>query len=198
MPELRWHVSLLGLPPRVVAFEIRARRLARRSSDQFSLSSATRPPDLRALLALARGRRHVVELGTATAWTAISLALAERERQVLSLDVFARPEPLRYLALVDQSVRSRITLETRPGADGPRSLEPVDLLYIDSSHERHATIAEVLAWRPVMAAGAAIVFDDYSHPDFPGVREAVAELGLTGEPRGTMFVHRVPGPRPAV
>ena len=36
-----------------------------------------------------------------------------------------------------------------------------------------------------------IVFDDYTHPDFPGVREAVTELGLQGEQRGTLFVHPV-------
>jgi hypothetical protein len=42
----------------------------------------------------------------------------------------------------------------------------------------------------VLAPGAPIVFDDYGHPDYPGVAEAVAELGLTGELRGTLFVHR--------
>ncbi len=64
------------------------------------------------------------------------------------------------------------------------------MLYIDSSHEREQTVAEVRAWRPVLAAGAPVVFDDYMHPGFPGVSEAIAELGLSGEQRGTLFVHR--------
>ena len=55
------------------------------------------------------------------------------------------------------------------------------------------TVAEVRAWRPVLGPGAVIVFDDYTHPDFPGVGEAVAELGLSGDQRGTLFVHHVPG-----
>ena len=40
----------------------------------------------------------------------------------------------------------------------------------------------------MLAPGAAIVFDDYGHPDYPGVREAVQELGLDGRLVGTLFV----------
>lgn len=189
--EARWHAGLLALPPRVALFQARARRLAWRTGDLFSVTSVTRPADLRALLALARGRHRVVELGTATGWTAISLALADPARTVSTLDVIARDEPRRYLQLVDRSVRVRIALEVRDGAEGPLDEATVDLLYIDSSHQREPTIAEVLAWRPVLAPRATIVFDDYRHPDYPGVREAIAELGLAGEPRGAMFVHTV-------
>jgi predicted O-methyltransferase YrrM len=188
--ELRWTVRLAALPPRVAAFQLRARRLAWRSEDYLSLMSVTRPRDLRVLLALARGRSRVVELGTATGWTTIALALDDAQRQVVSYDVVGRPEPQRYLQLVAPSVRARIELVTAPGSDGPRDAAPVDMLYIDSSHEREQTIAEVLAWRPVLAPGAPIVFDDYLHAGFPGVREAIVELGLSGEQHGALFVHR--------
>jgi predicted O-methyltransferase YrrM len=190
--EARWYTGLLVLPPRVAVFQARARRLAWRSGDLFSITSVTRPADLRALLKLARGHHRVVELGTATGWTAISLALADPARTVNSIDVVSREEPRRYLQLVDGSVRSRVTLEIRDGAQGPTHAAPVELLYIDSSHERAATVAEVLAWRPVLAPGSTVAFDDYSNPDYPGVREAIAELRLAGEPRGSMFVHTVP------
>jgi predicted O-methyltransferase YrrM len=190
--EARWYIGLLVLPPRVAVFQARARRLAWRSGDLFSITSVTRPADLRALLKLARGHHRVVELGTATGWTAISLALADPARTVNSIDVVSREEPRRYLELVDGSVRSRVTLEIRDGADGPTDAAPVELLYIDSSHERAATVAEVLAWRPVLAPGSTVAFDDFSNPDYPGVRAAIAELGLAGEPRGSMFVHTIP------
>lgn len=190
--EARWYTGLLVLPPRVAVFQARARRLAWRSGDLFSITSVTRPADLRALLKLARGHHRVVELGTATGWTAISLALADPSRTVNSIDVVSREEPRRYLELVDGSARSRVTLEVRDGAEGPTDAAPVELLYIDSSHERAATVAEVLAWRPVLAPGSTVAFDDYSNPDYPGVREAIAELRLAGEPRGSMFVHTVP------
>jgi cephalosporin hydroxylase len=190
--ELRWAGRLVVLPPRVALFQLRARRLAWRHADYLSLTSVTRPGDLRALLKLAQGRRRVVELGTATGWTAIALALDDPARRVVSFDVEARAEPQRYLGLVGASVQRRIELITAPGSDGPRDPDPVDMLYIDSSHERDQTIAEVRAWRPVLAPGAPIVFDDYTHPDFPGVAEAIAELGLSGEQRGTLYIHHLP------
>ena len=189
--DARFAAGAAVLPPRVAWFQLRARRLARRSGDVFSLTSTTRPPDLRTLLVVARGRRRVVELGTATGWTAISLALADPRRSVLSCDVIERAEPTRYLGLVGQDVRARIELAIRSGSDGPPDSAPVDLLYIDSSHDRRQTIDEVRAWRPALPPGSVIVFDDYTHPEFSGVREAVAELGLAGRRRGTLFVHRV-------
>jgi predicted O-methyltransferase YrrM len=190
--DARFTAGAARLPPRVAQFQLRARRLARRTDDVFSLTSVTRPGDLRTLLTVARGCSRVVELGTATGWTSISLALADRHRTVLSCDVVERDQPRRYLGLVATDVRARIELAIRSGSEGPVDGAPVDLLYIDSSHERGQTIGEVRAWRPVLRPGAVIVFDDYSHPGFPGVREAVAELGLAGDQRGTLFVHRVP------
>jgi predicted O-methyltransferase YrrM len=190
--ELRWAAKAFLLPPSVAQFQIRARRLARRTGDEFSLSSATRPLDLRRLLGLASGAETVVELGTATGWTAISLALVSHRRQVITYDLYDRPEPRRYLELVGRSVRERIELVVAPGSDGPRNDRPIDLLYIDSSHDRGQTIAEVEAWQPVLAPGALIVFDDYGHPEYRGVAEAIAELELAGERRGTLFVHRAP------
>ena len=64
----------------------------------------------------------------------------------------------------------------------------MDLLFIDSSHEREPTLAEVAAWRPALAPGALVVFDDYGHPDYPGVAEAVAELGAVGEARASLYL----------
>lgn len=191
--DLQWILGLIGLHPRVVWFQWRARRLALRTDDSFSLGSVTRPADIKILLELARGRQRVVELGTATAWTAITLALADHGRRVFSYDPVERPEPQRYLRLVAPNVRRRIELVIAPGAAGPDGDDPVDLLYIDSSHERDGTIEEVRAWQPHLRPGALVVFDDYTNPDFPGVKEAVAALSLDGHQRGTMFVHRHAG-----
>ncbi len=145
---------------------------------------------MRELLRLTRGRSRVVELGTATAWTTITLALDDRRRQVVTYDVIEREEAKHYLGLVEPDVRERIELVVAPGSTGPRDQQPVDLLYIDSSHAREDTIAEVRAWQPYLRSGAPVLFDDYTHPDYPGVREAVEELGLKGELRGTLFIHR--------
>jgi predicted O-methyltransferase YrrM len=192
--DLRWSRLLLGLPPRVALFMWRARRLARRNDDVFSLRSITRPDDLRRLLRLAEGSETVVELGTATGWTAIALALADHRRHVVSYDILARNTG-DYVKLVPRRTRERIDFVNAPGSDRPGNAAPVDFLYIDSSHDRDETISEVCAWQPVLSAGATIVFDDYIHPDFPGVREAIAELGLPGEQAGSLYVHRTAAKR---
>jgi predicted O-methyltransferase YrrM len=160
--------------------------------DGFSAVSPTRPPNLAALLDAVRGCRRVVELGTGTAWTSISLLLADRERELVSYDPIERTERNLYLRLVAPELRSRVDFIHAPGSIGPHGHTMIDLLYIDSSHEREDTIREVEAWRPVLAPGGLIVFDDFDHPDYPEVREAVAELGLEGEQRAHMFVHRRP------
>ncbi len=54
------------------------------------------------------------------------------------------------------------------------------------------------AWHGALAPGALIVFDDYAHPDYPGVREAVADLGLRGEMAGTLYVVSVAGASPRI
>ena len=62
----------------------------------------------------------MVELGTATGWTAISLALAAPARTVTSLDVVSREEPLRYLQLVGAlGPAAASSCEIRDGAQGP-------------------------------------------------------------------------------
>lgn len=188
--DLQWIWGLRWLRPRVLWFQWRARRLAWRMGDPFSITSVTRPSNTRVLLELARHRSRIVELGTATAWTAITLALDDAKRHVITYDPFERPEPERYLSLVGRDVRNRIEMVIAPGSTGPRDREPVDLLYIDSSHEREQTIEEVRAWQPHLRPGALIIFDDYTHPDFPGIKQAVEELSLVGEQRGNLFVHR--------
>ena len=66
---LRVRRSSRVLPRSVARFYRRAHAAAMRDDDAFSLASATRPAELAGLIELAAGRRHVVELGTATAWT---------------------------------------------------------------------------------------------------------------------------------
>ncbi len=191
MEELRYAARLRVLPYRVAWFQLRARLLALRTNDQFSLVSVTRPENLARLLALATDRGLVVELGSATGWTTLSLALADPHAEVVSYDPFPHPERERYLRLVGARTLNRISFLEAPGATGPRDGRRVGLLYIDSSHSREGTIEEVNAFSPVLGPGSVVVFDDYGHADFPGVREAIEELGLSGTAHGPMFVHRV-------
>ena len=100
------------------------------------------PRRLETVLGLAGDGRHVVELGTAQGWTAISLAIAHPDRDVVTYDPFQRVETQRYLELVPESVRRRVTFVAEPADSGPHSDRPVDLLYLDTTHERDDTIRE--------------------------------------------------------
>src|SRR5664279_2246406 len=55
-----------------------------------------------------------------------------------------------------------------------------------------SVLAAFRTWREALAPDAVAVFHDYTHPDYPGVREAVIELGLAGEEIGGVFVWRRP------
>ena len=191
-PNVRFLLSLRVLPCGVAVFQWRARRLAAKLGDEFGPVSATRPAKLATLLELAENRRYVVELGTAMAWTAIALALADRTREVASYDPVERREVDLYLTLVPAAVRRRVSVIVGPSDQGPRVERTVDLLYIDSSHEREGTLRELKAWSPALSKAAVVVFDDYSHPDYPGVKQAIEELGLDGVEREGLFVHHVP------
>jgi predicted O-methyltransferase YrrM len=181
------------LPPRVAWFQARALVLARRLGDEFGWRSATRPDDVAQLLKLATGRRRVAELGTATGWTAACLVLDDPRRKVISFDPVVQEHRARYLGLLPADARSRLDLRQSPGDEGAAGVdEPVDLLFIDSTHSRDGTVAEVNAWRPRLAPGAMVVLHDYENPAFPGVAEAVRDLGLEGEAQGGCFVWLAP------
>jgi predicted O-methyltransferase YrrM len=191
--KLRLLLALRVLPSRVARFYWSAWRHALRDDDRFSVASAARPAELAQLLALARGRRAVVELGTGTAWSAIALALDDDARRIVSYDPSVRAERDAYLTLAGSDARARIELRVEPDSAGPHAGDaPVELLFIDSEHEREPVLAAFAAWRDALAANAVVVFHDYAHPQYPGVREAVVELGLSGEEVGGVFVWRVP------
>jgi predicted O-methyltransferase YrrM len=186
-------LSLRLLPPRIGLFYWRAHRHARRMEDQFSLVSAARPAELAELLELAQERSYIVELGTGTAWSAIALVLADRARRVISYDPCVRPQREAYLDLVRPSVRERVELRDQPDSHGPHPGDPpVQLLFIDSSHDADSVLSAFSAWRDALAPGAIVAFHDYDHPVYPGVREAVARLELAGRQSGGLFVWRAP------
>lgn len=128
-----------ALPPAVAWFLCRALCVAIVSDDAFSLRSAAAPQQLALLVCMARGRRRVVELGTATGWTAAAFALADPTRVVVSCDPHIQPGRDRYLRLLRSSARARIELVHAAGVEAAAmDAHKVDLLFIDSSHERQA------------------------------------------------------------
>jgi predicted O-methyltransferase YrrM len=191
---VRFVVAAPALPPAVAWFHGRALCVAIGRRDAFTLRSAAAPRQVAELLRLAKGRRRVVELGTATGWTAAALALADPARVVVSCDPVAQPGRDRYLRLLGASTRARIALVGASGvAASALDAEEIDMLFIDASHEQQATIDEWRAWRPRLAPGGLVVFHDYDHPGFPGVAQAIEHLGLIGRSHAGMFIWQVDG-----
>ena len=188
---LRLASGLPALPWKVRWFYLRAWRWAILHDDAGALTGSAWPVQVAALRRLAADRRAVVELGTGKALTTVALAVADHERRVISYDTYVWPTRNRYLALAPRGVREHIELRERPAEQGPEpGDDPVELLFIDSSHELDATIAEFKAWSAALAENAVVAFHDYGNPDYPGVAAAVARLGLEGEAVDGMFVWR--------
>jgi hypothetical protein len=188
--------GLRTVPGRVRWFYVKVWTAALVGDDGGAVAGAAWPHQAGALLRLAGDRTRVVELGTGKAWTTVVLALHHPARRVVSYDTFVWDTRDRYLRLAPASARERIELRELPAETGPGPDDgPVELLFLDSSHEREETLASFAAWSPSLAPDAVVVFHDYTNPDYPGVRAAVDELGLEGEtlfgdgPSG-MFVWR--------
>jgi predicted O-methyltransferase YrrM len=183
--------QLVALPPNVGLFFARARRMAARRGDHWSLSSATGPRSLAHVLRESRGQRAFVEIGTGTAWTAIACALAEPARGVITFDPVERAERDWYLALAGSSARRRVEFVHDIGESGPRAHgDRAGFVFIDGSHECERTIATFEAWRGALAPGGAIAFHDWQNESWPGVTQAIEALGLRGEAHGDVFVWR--------
>jgi predicted O-methyltransferase YrrM len=179
---------LFRLPPVVAVFYVRAVAIAVRAGDRRSMGGSTRPRELAALLRIAKGRRAAVEIGTGTAWTSIALVLSDRGRHVATYDPLDYDERHRYLRLLGESGRRRLDLVAHSG-DHPREDEgSPDLVFIDSSHERDETTRTFEVWAARLAPGGTIAFHDYGDPAWPGVKQAIEDLGLHGESHGYLFV----------
>jgi predicted O-methyltransferase YrrM len=190
--EMKLALAERKLPSSVRDFRKRASRLAEERDDDWATLSTQRAMGVSNLLELARWRTNVVELGTASGWTAAALALADPNRTVTTFDPTDRPNRADYWGLLDPSVRKRITYFKEDGAKGAKRVKQVDFVFLDSSHDYEPTLTEFNAWKPSLAAGAIVVFDDFGHPEFPGVAQAVRELDLHGEAAAGHFVWRAP------
>ena len=181
-------LALRLLPRRPATFYVRACVQAFRLDDRWSFWATLPPRELAALVELGRGRKSVVELGTGTGWTAFVLALAEPGRVVRTYDTEVKTLRAAYVALADADARKRVHFVEGRGEEAEPPSEPVDLLYVDSNHEREIVRRSFEHWHDHLACGGHVAFDDYVNDRFPGVRQAVSELGLEGRIVGRVFI----------
>ncbi len=136
----------------------------------------------------------IVELGVFCGRTALQLAWGAQQghgAHVWGIDAwdlpgnpydppFTRPETrhLAYRNVEANGYGGRVTLlndfshHVATKWDGP----PVGLLFVDADHSYKGARRDITGWAKHLAPGAVIAVDDYHHPDWPGVAEAVDEL----------------------
>jgi predicted O-methyltransferase YrrM len=180
--------ELWCLPPTARPFYRSALLTAAQLRDGRALRLSLPPRALRTLLELTTGRRTVVELGTACAWTAIALALADAKRHVWSLDPTVWDTREAYLGLVPPPVRGRVSLLLASGTDERVEVTEVDAVFVDTNHRYETVMGCFDTWAPRLRAGGVMIFDDFDHPSFPGVSRAISDLRLAGTQHGRFFV----------
>lgn len=144
------------------------------------------------------GDQEIVEIGVFHGRTALQLAWGARQGQrahVTAIDLWDMPGNTYGPPFTEESTRrwahhhvrnlgySRdITLVQGFSHDVAARYEglPVGLLFVDGDHSKQGARRDIESWAPHLAPGARIAVDDYGHPDWPGVKQAVDELVAEG------------------
>ena len=119
-----------------------------------------------ASIALQRG--PVVEIGRLFGGTAVIMGLAARavgsRFKVFSFDPY--PHPFNDRLLEIYGVADEVVLVDTASESGAMfwagaQMPPVELLHVDGDHRYEAVVKDIQLWRPLLATGARIMFDDY-------------------------------------
>ena len=158
-----------------------------------------------ALYVAARGRKRIVEIGSykGRSTIAIGSALADRGNGTLvSIDPH-RPTGKASYAREHGDLDTRAEFEgnvARAGvaayvtpmhatsleARAAYDMQPIDMLFVDGSHDYEDVLADIDAWTPLLSAGAVAAFND---PYGPGVNRALRERLLGGGVTYSEFRH---------
>ncbi|WBB59618.1 O-methyltransferase [Streptomyces sp. WMMC500] len=133
-----------------------------RFPDSASMQSAQEQGPLLAFLVRLVGARHIVEVGTFTGFSSLSMALAmPADGKLVALDVSEEWTAYAREAWEKGGVAERVELRLGPAADSLRAMpgEPhIDLAYLDADKQGYVAYWEELV--PRMRPGGLIVVDN--------------------------------------
>lgn len=133
----------------------------------------------------------IVEIGTAEGGTALLMhrAAAQRGVSVYTVDLALSPRAREHLRDTD------VTMIVQPSAEAARGWErtvarPIDLLFIDGSHQLQDVADDFNLWVPHLRPGGVVVFHDYDPVERGGIVhlavrlcvDAVLEAGFLNDP----------------
>lgn len=140
----------------------------------------------------------IVELGVFCGRTALQMAWGAQQghgAHVWGFDAWDLPGNLYAPPFTDTATRllahknvsdlgydQQITLTQAFSRDAAMNWEGplIGLLFVDADHSAQGARDDVVFWAPELAPSAVIAVDDYGHPDWPGVAEAVDGLVAEG------------------
>ncbi len=145
-----------------------------------------------ALLVIEFGLKQIVELGTRSGNSTLTLLEAARQidGRVLSIDIDECRETQQKVAAAGLFDRWRFIQQGDLDVPDEQLPSRIDLLFIDTNHLYDHTMAEMRKYAPKVRAGGWIAFHDYV--SFAGVAHAVTEFvaSLPHRPRFYPYVHQ--------
>jgi hypothetical protein len=186
------------LPRDVARFYLRALAAAVSAGDASTLTAVPAPPELLAVLGVARGCDRVIELGRDDPVTPVALAIDDARRQVTAFRPADGPAAGRYAGLAAPSTRARVNFRTRPLEHMPvDSDHRACLALVDGSSDHRRVALAFEAARGAVRPGGLVVFRRHGHPSYGGVGEAIAALALDGRSLGQgLYLWRKPVEEP--
>ena len=151
-----------------------AESVRRLSREQLDEAGGKYPPSLyyaffRALARIAKPKFSVV-LGVCGGGDCYHLATGYPKGKVLGIDIaYDHPESVGYLESMCKNFEFWLGNSLEEARSAFDKYGPVDLLFVDTTHDYDQTTQEWNTWKPYLAPGAVVCFDDLFRP---GVGEA--------------------------
>lgn len=141
--------------------------------------------------------RTLLEIGSFLGRSTVLLALAQRSAGIADArlvtvdphrgqhtprdDPDAEIDPVTLGVFRQSLARAGVEALVEPwvmtsGEAAHRWKEPIDLLYVDGWHSFDAVMDDARSFLPYLSPSGVVIFDDYSHPLWPGVGKAVHAL----------------------
>lgn len=131
--------------------------------------------------------RRGAEVGTGTGRTAMEVLKACSALHLIEVAWYPGPELIEGIAYCEcQRARRtwqrhiepylhRVTIIELPSHEAVTKVkdESLDFVFIDADHAYEECLRDIQVWSPKVRLGGLICGDDYEHPWFPGVGEAV-------------------------
>src|SRR5262245_19014945 len=143
------------------------------------------PMEARCLYSLAcKAKGWIVELGSWQGRSTAALCAGARlsGAKVACVDAFIEPANVRYSpSNAAQLLSNLMELGLKPDLLMPSTtrdaarvfVDRIDVLFIDANHEEACVYEDAILWSDKVRPGGIVVFHDYAHPKWPGVRKAV-------------------------